>query len=68
MHYCYAVFFKPGIATNISLRSIAHVMARTVDLNRETRSRAIEIEHIRADRMLTTEYGLSRRTCTQAIP
>ena len=59
MHHCYAVIFKPGVATNISLRSIAHVMACTIDLDREPRFRAIEIEHEWADRMLTTKHGLS---------
>jgi hypothetical protein len=68
MHDCYAVFFKPRVAANIALGTVAHVMACTVDLDREPRLRAIEIKHVWADRMLTTKYGLSWRAHTQAIP
>jgi hypothetical protein len=58
-HHCYAMFFEPRVATNIALWTVAHVMACTIDLDREPRLRAIEIEHVWADRMLPAEHGLS---------
>ena len=60
MDDCYAVFFKPSVATNISLWSITHVMTRTVDLDRETCFCAVKIKYEWLDGMLTSEHWLSR--------
>jgi hypothetical protein len=59
--HCYVVLGKPSIAATVSLRSITHVMTYSVYLDRETRVGAIEVENIRADRMLTAKYRSSRQ-------
>jgi hypothetical protein len=56
------VFLKPRVAAFISARAITHVMANSIILDRQIRLRAIEIKHIRADRMLATEDRFSGQT------
>jgi hypothetical protein len=43
------------IASGIAFRAVAHVMGHTVDLDREFRGRAVEIEDIRTERMLAAK-------------
>src|SRR5580692_1322745 len=59
-HYCHAVFVEPSVTLFVVLRPIAHVVAYAVDLNREVCFRAIEVEHVRSDRMLAAEDWLAR--------
>ena len=67
-HHSHAACLKPSVAADIALRPIAHVVTYPIDLDREARFRAIEIEHIWPDRMLTTKHWLSRRALTQSAP
>jgi hypothetical protein len=48
---------KPGVAGRVTQRSIAQVVAHPVDLHREARLGAIEVEHIGPNRVLTAEDG-----------
>src|ERR1700677_810809 len=43
-------------------------MAYAIELDRQPRTRTIEIQDIRADRMLPAENRLARFTSSQAIP
>jgi hypothetical protein len=45
------------------LRPIAHVVAYAVYLDGEVCLWAIEVEHVRSDRMLATEDWLTWKTC-----
>jgi hypothetical protein len=57
-----AVLLEPRIALFVVLRPITHIMARPIDLNRETSFRTVEVQHIRADRMLPAKNRLSWQT------
>ncbi len=67
-HHRHAACLKPGVAPNVALRPIAHVVTHPINLDSKTCLGAIEIENIRADRMLPTKHRLSRRTLTQSVP
>src|SRR5580692_9122544 len=62
-HHCHAVFLEPSVALFVVLRPIAHVVADAIDLDGEVCLWAIEVEHVRSDRMLTTEDWLTWKTC-----
>src|SRR5580704_6999364 len=62
-HHCHAVFLEPSVALFVMLRPIAHVVAYAVDLDGEVCLWTIEVEHVRSDRMLTTEDWLTWKTC-----
>jgi hypothetical protein len=59
---------KPRVAAYVALGPIADVMTHAVDLDRQPRLRAKEIEHVRADRVLTAKDRRSRRTLPQSNP
>jgi hypothetical protein len=67
-HHNYAVLLEPGVAALIALRPITHVIAYPVDLNREAGFGAIEVEHVRPNRMLTSKDRPARETCPQSAP
>ena len=67
-HHCHAVFLQPSVTQFVVVRPIAHVVAYAVDLDGEMCFRAIEVEHVRSDRMWAAEDWLPRETCAQAIP
>ncbi len=67
-HYGHAVLLEPSVTPLVTLGSIGHVVAYAVNLDREIRFRAVEIEHIWPDRVLTTKNRLSRHALTQLIP
>ena len=46
---------KPGIACRITLRPVAHLVRATVDLDADFGARAVEVEHVVADRVLPTK-------------
>ena len=48
---------KPGIAPCIPVGVAAHVVRQSIDLDREARRRAVEVQHIRADWMLPPKLG-----------
>ena len=54
-----ALRFEPFRSPQIALWPIAHVVSDSIDLNREARPRAIEIERIGPDRVLTAKAGKS---------
>lgn len=56
--------FRPG---NISLWAIAHVVRHAVDLDHQSRCRAVKIDAIQADRMLLAEADAVQRAF-QALP
>jgi hypothetical protein len=49
------LFRKHRVARDIPFRIVSHIMRDTVDLDRKPRHRAIEIEHKRADGMLSAK-------------
>jgi hypothetical protein len=49
------MFPEPSAAPIIALRSVVHVMTYSINLDREMRVGAVEIEHVRTDRMLPNE-------------
>ena len=52
---------QPCVSSRIALRPISQVMAHPIDLDGQARLGAIEVEHIRAERVLTAEDGRSGR-------
>ncbi len=68
MHYRYAVLFQPSIAALVALRSIAHSVAYSVNLNPEACFRAIKVEHVGSDWMLAAEDRLAGQSRTQSFP
>jgi hypothetical protein len=62
MHHSHTVFFEPSVTLFVVLRPIAHVVANPVDLDGEVRFGTIEVEHVRADRMLAAEDRLTGET------
>jgi hypothetical protein len=64
----HSMFFEPEIAALIPSRAISHIMAYPINLNRQIRFRAIELEHVGSHRMLAPEYRLSRDASTQSVP
>ena len=60
----HALRAKPCVAPRVPLRAVLDLVAPPVDLNREARPGAIEVEHVRPDRMLATE----RRHCGRPRP
>jgi hypothetical protein len=52
---------EPCVAAKIALGLVADIVAHTVDLDREPRLRAMEIQHVRTDRMLAAKRRQSRR-------
>ena len=50
-----ALGFEPFRTRFIPLRSIAEVMRCAVDLDRQLRSRTVEVEYVCSDRMLTPD-------------
>ena len=62
-HHCHAVFLQPSVTLFVVLRPIAHVVAYAVDLDGEMRFRAIEVEHVRSNRMLEAKDWLAGKTC-----
>ncbi len=67
-HNSDATLLEPGIAPLIPLRMFAQVVAYSINLNGKLRLGAIEIEHIRANRMLTAKRGFARGTFAEASP
>ncbi len=63
-----ALLSEPIIAPQITLRPVAHVMTGAVDLDRKACLDAVEIENIRADRMLATKRRFARRALSQPAP
>jgi hypothetical protein len=63
-----AMLCEPIIAPQIALRPVAHVMTRTIDLDRKACLSAVEIDNIGADRMLAAKRRLARRAFSQAAP
>src|SRR5580700_10566569 len=61
-HHCHAVFLEPSVTLFVVLRPIAHVVAYAVDLDGEMCLWAIEVEHVRSDRMLAAENWLTWET------
>jgi hypothetical protein len=61
-HHRHAVLLEPSVALFVMLRPIAHVVAYAVDLDGEMGFRAIEVEHVRSDRMLAAEDWLTGET------
>ncbi|KZX87290.1 hypothetical protein A3719_11960 [Erythrobacter sp. HI0020] len=53
---------KPGIACRITLRPVAHLVCDPVDLDADFGGRAVEIEHVVADRVLATESDIALST------
>lgn len=43
----------PGIAPNVVLRLVAHVVTPAIDLNHQARDGAVEVSDVRPNRMLT---------------
>ncbi len=66
--YGHTMLLQPSVAANIALGPIAHVMANSVDLDRQPRPRAIKVQHIRSDGMLATKDWLSRSARAQPVP
>jgi hypothetical protein len=64
----YTLFPEPCVAAFVAGCPIGHVMADSVDLNSEPRGCTIEIENIRANRMLAAKNRLTWKACAQAIP
>jgi hypothetical protein len=62
------VRLEPGVALLIALRPVAHVMTYAVELNRQPRGGAIEIEDVRADWMLPAKDRLTWFTSSQSAP
>jgi hypothetical protein len=54
-----ALVLQPFSSPLVALRSIAQIMCRAVDFDRQLRRRTIEIEHIFADWMLTPELQVT---------
>jgi hypothetical protein len=67
-HNRYALRFQPFRSPQIALWPIAHVVSDSVNLNREARPRAIEIEHVGPDRVLTAKGGQVRASRAQPAP
>jgi hypothetical protein len=67
-HDCHSSRCEPRVAAKVALRPTADIVAHAVDLDRQPGLRAIEIEHIRADRVPTAKYRQSRRALTQPVP
>jgi hypothetical protein len=55
------MFPEPRIPSLVALRTVTHVMANSINLDSEPRFRAIKVENVGADWMLTTKYRLFRR-------
>jgi hypothetical protein len=51
---------QPRVASQVASRTIAHIMAHAVKLDRQPRFRAIEVEHVRTYRMLATKNQFAR--------
>ena len=51
---------KPFVTPYVSLRIGAHSMNFAIDLNGEARRRAVEVQHIRTERMLSAEFEAAR--------
>ena len=51
---------QPKVANAITRGSIAQVMRRTIDFDRQSGLRTIEVQHIRADRMLASDPDAAR--------
>ena len=49
-HHRHAAFLEPRVAARVALRAITQVVTYAVDLDRQPRLRAIEIEHIGSNR------------------
>jgi len=67
-HHFYAACLQPGIALRVTSRPVAHIVARAVDFDREPRFGAIEVEHVRTDRMLPPKDGTAGSALAQANP
>jgi len=52
------VLLEPRVTTFVALRTIAEVMTYPIYLNREMRFWTIEVQHVRPNRMLASEYRL----------
>ena len=59
---------KPSITLHIPLRPMAHVVAGTVDFDREAGLGTIKVQYIPACRILPPKDGAIRRTFTQSNP
>ncbi len=67
-HNRYAVRFEKRVTALITLRPIAECVRDTVNLNGEPSLGAIEVEHVRPDRMLPRKGWHSRRAVSQTAP
>ena len=67
-HDPHTLLRQPSITTFIPLWPTAHVMDHSINLDREFRLRTIEVEHVRSDRMLTTEGRPSGCAFAQSNP
>jgi len=59
---------EPSVAPIIALRSVIHVMTYSINLDREMRLGAVEVQHVWTNRMLTTKHWHSWLAPTQAAP
>ena len=55
----YALFRQPPIAPFVALGIAPHIMRRAIHFDRQPGRSAVEIEHIRADRMLVPKFEAS---------
>ena len=63
-----ALCLKPCVAPLVALRAILNVVTHSVDLDRQARFRAVEVEYIGADRMLAAERRNSSCSRPQPAP
>ena len=61
----HAASLKPSIAADIALRTNAHIVTHSVNLDGEACLRAVEVEHVRSNRMLAAKHRLARSALAQ---
>ncbi len=59
---------QPGFASLVASGTVSKRVRDTLNLDREPRRGAIEVENVRADRMLAAEHRQRRIACAQMLP
>jgi hypothetical protein len=63
-----ALSSEPCVLSSVTFRPIGRVVAHPIDLNRKPSSAAVEVEHVRPNRMLAAKDRRPRRASPQPPP
>ncbi len=65
---CYPLCREPGLATLVMTGLRNRIVREAVNLDRETSMRAVEVENVRADRVLAAETQPRQPSFPQGLP